>query len=120
MNQVLSYILFVFDKIVSLLSVKPFPDMPITIFQFIATILVLKYLFRFIFGGTRELELFANTSIRDYTRKISNNNRKKQLIDNQNINNSKLGPNWLYDEPVVPKMSEKDRAEMEGLLSEFR
>lgn len=119
MQQVLSYILFVFNKIVDLLSVKPFPDMPITIFQFMATILVLKYLFRFIFGGTREIELFANTSIRDYSRKMNSANRKQQLIEIDSSNDKKKKMS-AFKEPNMRKATAKEIAEMEELLAEYR
>lgn len=127
MQAILSYVIFVINSLVDLLSIQIFPDFPVTIFQFLCSIVIIVYLFRFIFGGTREIDSFTNLSIRDVSRSMNNNDRKEQVVNfnsysksSVNINSNK--PSWFdyYNDLEAVPLSPSERLEMESMLREFK
>lgn len=135
MQAILSYIITVINGIVDLLSVQLFDDFPLTVFQFMCSIVVIMYLFKFIFGGTKEFDNFANLSIRDVSRSMNNSTRKTQIVSFSNskkdvskntiTTNNKVVepvPSWFdnYNDIEVVRASKEDIAELGRMLREFR
>lgn len=84
MIALINYITFIFDYIVDILSVKPFPDFDISIIQLILTCFVLKYIFQLFFGGMKEFDIstnWMNSAI--VNQQINNHNRKKALSEKE-------------------------------------
>lgn len=117
MKYILFYILFVFEKLVNLLSVQLFPDFPVTIFQFICSIVIIIFIFKFIFGGTREFDTFLNLSIRDTSRTISHLSRKEQIVARTS---KEAVPVWLNKEIKSNPATPEEKAEIDSMLAEFK
>lgn len=115
MKAIINYLQFVFYKIVDLLSVRPFNDFPVSILQLILVGIILKYVFRFVFGGFKETEVqmnyFNNKAV---SRSINNIKREKQLAYDQketNLVSSSLKQRHL---------SKKERKELDNMLEDIR
>lgn len=89
MIALIDYISFIFDYIVDILNVKPFPDFNISIIQLILTCFVLKYIFQLFFSGMKEFDIstnWMNSAI--VNQQINNHNRKKALSEKEAKNSS--------------------------------
>lgn len=82
------FILFISNcikKLVTVLSFKPFADMPITYFELLIGAAAIPFILKFIFGGFKEVEHNSNINYLTYIRsnkaskEISNNKRKEQI-----------------------------------------
>lgn len=97
MYAILSYITFVIGKIANILNFQPFSDFPVTILELMCAAVFIKFVFKLIFGGFKEVDTSLNFSNGLFVSKsISNYDRKKQ------INNSYV-PKHAYS----PKHAEK-------------
>lgn len=91
MIAIIDYVIFIFNGIVDLLNIKPFSDFNVSILQIILTGFVLKYIFTFIFGGFKEIDIstnWVNSAI--VNQQINNFNRKKQLKENSKKEKEKI------------------------------
>lgn len=87
MYDLIDFVLSIFDKLIDLLNVKFFPDVNITFLQVILIGIGLKFVFKFLFGGFKEIDTSTNymgshigTGV---VYKMSNNNRKKDIVNEQ-------------------------------------
>lgn len=77
MLAILSYVQFIFSKIVDILSFKPFADFPVSIIELICCGIFIKFVFKVIYGGFNETEqTFSYINNRATSRAISNIERK--------------------------------------------
>jgi len=107
MIALIDYITFVFDYIVDILSVKPFPDFDISIIQLILTCFVLKYIFKLFFGGMKEFDIstnWMNSAI--VNQQINNHKRKQALSEKENKDSSN-------------KITNKEKREIKKALKKF-
>lgn len=80
MKYLIDYVTFVITRIVQILNIRIFSDFSLTYFELIMTAFILKFIFRFIFGGMKEFEMQTNWIGSALTSKMSNEVRKKQLL----------------------------------------
>lgn len=119
MIALIDYISFIFDYIVDILSVKPFPDFNISIIQLILTCFVLKYIFQLFFGGMKEFDIstnWMNSAIVNL--EINNHNRKRSLIQKEEEKKANM-PEWIYKKPKAKKASKRQIAKLKAELAEF-
>ena len=114
MQAILNYIISVINSLVDILSIQLFPDFPVTVFQFLCYVVEITYIFKIIFGGTREFDSFANISIKDVSRSMNNNDRKIQVV-----NNKKNVSTWVYKEIKPQPLSDSEKNEMISIIHEF-
>lgn len=81
MSALIEYFRVVFDYLVLILNFQPFPDFPLTFIQLMCCTILIKYIFKFIYGGFKEFE-FEKHNIDSYlsTSSMNNTARKEQLI----------------------------------------
>ena len=80
MYSILSYITFVIGKIADVLNFQPFNDFPVTLLELMCAAVFIKFVFKLIFGGFKEVDTafnFSNGFI--VSKAISNYERKKQV-----------------------------------------
>lgn len=134
MQAMINFFVSIVNKIYEVLSFHPFPDLPMSYIEFIMTIVIIRYLFTFIFGGTREFTMFSNFTIRDFSRPISHQKRQDELVKNSSrivpLNGYRnnyykkpdIVPDWLRPD-FVYKEEEADPAEiarLKAMLAEFK
>ena len=132
MQAMINFFVSIINKIYEVLSFHPFPDLPMSYIEFIMTIVIIRYLFTFIFGGTREFTMFSNFTIRDFSRPISHQKRQDELVKNSsrivplngNRNNYRRNyspvPGWLNKEIAEEPMDPIEKARLEAMLAEFK
>lgn len=86
-NFIITFFIDIVSKIVNILNQRFFSDMPITYLQLILGCLILKFVFKFIFGGFKEVDTETRGFIRGvssnvkYTNnKVKERERKKDII----------------------------------------
>ncbi len=81
MYDIIDFFLTIFDKLVNLLNVKFFADVDITFLQIILIGIALKYVFKFLFGGFKEIDTSTNYMSSGVVYKLSNKERKKEIVE---------------------------------------
>lgn len=83
MKAIINYFSLVFSHIVNILDIRPFQDFKITYLQLLLTCIVIRYLFKFIFGGFKEVEngtdFMTSKIISNASKGMDNKNRKAQI-----------------------------------------
>lgn len=116
MSAIIDYVTFVFSHIVDILNVKPFPDFNVSILQIILTGFVLKFIFTFIFGGFKEVDIATNWVNSVVVNSGISNYKRKKALSIQEAENQKLNSK-LYGKKR--KASKKEQAEMRELLKDY-
>lgn len=122
MFAILDFFIFVINKIVLVLSFRPFSDFPFTYFQFLMTIVVIRYLFTFLFGGTRDFTLLMHSGAFSLaSSSMLHLNRKEQLVKNspKMVGNKNSVPSWLGKDISAKAPSEEAKAKLRAMLDEF-
>ena len=92
MYDIADFFLSIFNNIVNIMNIRLFPDFPITFLQLILCSIAIKYVFKFIFGGFKEIDTSANISLNRTAKgiyNISNNSRKEQIINDNNLHKTR-------------------------------
>lgn len=81
MYDIIDFFLTIFDKLIDLLNVKFFPDVNITFLQVILIGIAIKFIFKFLFGGFKEIDTSTNYMGSGVVYKLSNRQRKKDIVN---------------------------------------
>lgn len=81
MYDIIDFFLTIFDKLVDLLNVKFFADVDITFLQIILIGIALKFVFKFLFGGFKEIDTSTNYMGSGIVYRLSNKDRKKEIVE---------------------------------------
>ena len=85
MSALLKYIKFVFAYIVNILSFRPFPDFPLTLFEVLIGCFLIKYVIKLLFGGFKEVNTSLGFNTNDFVSKTMSNHERQKQINNDYI-----------------------------------
>ena len=112
MIPIINYVTSIFYHIVNILDVKPFPDFNVSILQIILCCFVLKYIFKFFFGGMHEFDISTNWMNSVISREISNSQRISTLVKNSKHDD-------IPKERKIKKASKREQEKMRKILQEL-
>lgn len=88
MYAIIDFFLSIFNNIVNILNIRIFSDINITYFQLILSCIAIKFVFKFLFGGFKEIDTGTNISLKTTVKGISNRARKEQIVNDNKSSNS--------------------------------
>lgn len=80
MYDIIDFFLTIFDKLVDLLNIKFFSDVNITFLQIILIGIALKFVFKFLFGGFKEIDTSTNYMNSGVVYGLSHQKRKQDIV----------------------------------------